>query len=84
MELGIVAGIAIFLNFMILKFKFTNGRVADGVLDAVVFAAIIFLTSNSGQMGMVAGMIGSALFSLYLLWSPFNLDGILGDGPIKG
>ncbi len=84
MEIGIVAGIAIFFNFMILKWKFTNDRVADGVLDVIVFAAIIFLTSNSGQMGMVAGMIGSALFSLYLLWSPFNLDGILGDEPIKG
>ena len=81
MQLGIAAGVAIFFNFMILKWKFTNDRVADGVLDMVIFGTIMFLTSSSGQMGMVSGMIGSALFSLYLLWSPFNLDFM--DEPTK-
>jgi len=74
MGLGIAAGIAIFFNFAVLKWKFSHGRTADGILDLVVFVSIIYVTSNSGQMGMVAGMIGSALFSLFLLWSPFNLD----------
>jgi len=83
MGLGLAAGIAIFFNFAVLKWKFSNGRTSDGILDLVVFVAIIYVTSSSGQMGMVAGMIGSALFSLFLLWSPFNftklMDSVLDD-----
>ena len=85
MGLGIAAGIAIFFNFAVLKWKFSNGRVADGVLDAAIFMAIVYITSSSGQMGMVSGMIGSALASLYLLWSPLDLTKMFGDEeePVK-
>ena len=68
-----IAGISMFIQFAVLKYKFTHNKVADGVLDAGVFAAIMFLTSGS-MTGMVIGIVGSTLFSGYLLWSPFNLD----------
>ena len=70
-----IAGFSLFFNFFILKYKFENGRVADGFLDAIVFGAIMYLTAGS-QMGMIIGIVGSTLFSLYLLWKPFKLDGL--------
>lgn len=69
----IAAGIAVFFNFIVLRYKFEHNKTADGVLDATVFIAIVYVTSGT-MNGMVIGMIGSALFSLYGLWKPFNLD----------
>jgi len=69
----LIAGFATFFNFLVLKWKFTNNRVADGALDASTLAIILYVTSGS-MSGMVIGMIASSLFSVYLLWSPLKLD----------
>jgi len=83
MELILIAGFAMFFNFAILKWKFSNGRIADGVLDASVLGIIMFVTAGS-MTGMAIGVVGSMLFSLFLLWSPFNLDSFMGDDePVK-
>ena len=77
-----IAGFAVFFNFMILKWKFENNRVADGILDLAVLGLITW--SFSGSMtGLIIGMIGSMLFSLYLLWSPFNLENIDYNDDLK-
>ena len=80
MELVLTAGFAVFFNAMILKWKFENGRVADGILDMAVLGLISFAFAGS-MTGMAIGMVGSMLFSMYLLWSPLTLnvdiDGVL-------
>ena len=62
----VIAGLATMFNFAILKWKFENNRVADAVLDLIVLGVITW--SFAGSMtGMVIGVVGSMLFSLYLL-----------------
>jgi len=74
----LIVSVATFFNFMILRYKFEHERIADGILDAGVFAAIVYLTIGSVS-GLIIGMVSSALFSLYGLWKPFNLDNIIDD-----
>ena len=76
----LVAGLATFFNFAILKYKFTKGRTADAILDVLVLGVIVWFTKGS-MTGMIVGMIGSMLFSIYLLWSPFNLEMFEEDEP---
>ena len=76
----IVVSISTFFNFMVLRYKFEHNRIADGALDAVVLAAIIYFTSGSVS-GLIVGMISSALFSLYGLWKPFNLSAFEDSEP---
>lgn len=63
----ILAGIAMFFNFAIIIYKGKSGRYFDMLLDIGTFVAIIYITSSSGATGFVAGMIGSALLSIFLL-----------------
>ena len=79
----VIAGLATMFNFAILKWKFENNRVADAVLDLIVLGVITW--SFAGSMtGMVIGVVGSMLFSLYLLWSPFKLDAFnFDDEPVN-
>jgi len=72
-ELIIVAGIAVFFNFAILKWKFDNNRKLDASLDLAVLAIITAITAGT-MSGMAIGMIGSMMFSIYLLWKPFRLN----------
>ena len=69
MELILIAGIATAFNFIIIIWKFNNGRTIDGTLDLGGFIAISTLFSGT-MSGMAAGMVASAILSLYLLISP--------------
>ena len=72
-----IAGFATFFNFAILRWKFEHNRIADGILDLSTLGIIVFFTAGT-MSGMIIGMIASMLFSLYSLWSPFNL-GFMDD-----
>lgn len=65
-SLVLLAGIAIFFNFAIILWKFKAGRYLDMFIDGLTLTAISYLTMGS-VTGFVAGMIGSALMSVYLL-----------------
>ena len=62
----IIAGVCIFFNFAIILYKFKAGRYLDMVVDSLVLGAITYMTAGSAT-GFVAGMIGSALFSVFLM-----------------
>ena len=69
----ITAGIAMFFNFAIIIYKGKLGRYLDMVLDLATFIAIVYITGSSGATGLVAGMIASALLSIFLLTTnPFE------------
>lgn len=68
----VLAGIAIFFNFAIILYKTRAARYLDAFIDATTFVAISYITSGSAT-GFVAGMIGSALLSVFLLLiNPFK------------
>lgn len=69
MELILIAGIATAFNFIIIIWKFTHNRTLDGSLDLGGFVAIASLFSGT-MSGMAAGMVASAILSLYLLVAP--------------
>ena len=69
-------GLVMFFNFAVIYLKATHDRQAEAVLDAAVYAVVIYITSFAGQGGMYVGTIASALFSILLYFSPpsFALD----------
>ena len=69
----LVVGIATFFNLVILLWKFQHDRVMDGILDlgALVLIGIVF---GGSITALSIGMVASALFSIYLLISPPNLE----------
>ena len=77
MELAIIGFVTAF-NFIIVYWKFQNGRVADGVLDLTIFGAIAAIFAGTVS-GLTVGMIASFLVSLYLLSSPPKLDNFMPD-----
>ena len=76
MELIVIA-ISIFLNFWLLYWKFSNGRIADGVLDLTMMVILVILFGGTAS-GMAAAMLGGALISIGLLIFPPNLDNLFG------
>ena len=72
MEFAIIGGIATFINFAVIYWKFNTGRIANAVLDTAVFVAIIFIFSGTVS-GAISGMIASALFSILLAIMPPKL-----------
>ena len=69
----VAAGIATAFNIIIIKYKFDKGRNADAILDLAILLLLSFVFSSTVS-GMEIGMIASMLFSLYLLYSPFELS----------
>jgi len=69
MELILIAGIATAFNFIIILWKFSHDRTMDGVIDLGGFIAISTLFAGT-MSGMAAGMVASALLSVYLLIAP--------------
>lgn len=66
----IVVGIAMFFNFAVIYLKFNNSRALEGTIDLGAFALIMYLSAMAGQGGMYAGTIASAIFSIFLFFSP--------------
>jgi hypothetical protein len=68
----LIIGIAVFFNFMAVKYKLEKKRYADGVLDILLLAIITFLFAGSFG-GLVVATIASALISISLYFFPPKL-----------
>lgn len=73
MELGII-GVAVALNFIIVKMKFTRKRWEDATFDILTLTLLMAVFSGS-YAGLVVSSIASLLISLYLFVSPPNFFG---------
>ena len=67
----LVAGVATFLNLIVIVSKFRRSRFLDAILDLGLFALVSCLTAGS-YAGMCVGMIASVLVSLYLALFPIQ------------
>ena len=65
----LVISIAVFLNFMLLKWKLDHKRYMDFGVDLIVLIALAYLFAGT-MSGMAVGLIAGAMMSLYLLVSP--------------
>lgn len=65
----IIIGIVTAFNFIVIYWKFSNGRTADATLDLGIFAVIAFMFAGTIS-GLTVGMVASALVSFYLLIQP--------------
>ena len=72
MILAIMA-ISTAFNLMIIKWKLTHERYADGALDAALLV-VLSLVFGGTMGGMMIATASSALISLYLLADPLKLD----------
>lgn len=68
MELLIVS-VAVFLNFALLLWKFSNMRYADFTVDVMVLGTLTFLFGGT-MGGMIIALCAGAMMSIYLLISP--------------
>lgn len=66
----LIVGIAMFFNFATIYIKANNHRGTEAVIDLGAFIAIMYLSSMGGQGAMYAGTIASAIFSIFLFFSP--------------
>ncbi len=69
----LIAGIAGFVNFSVIYYKFTHGKDVSAYIDASILALTFWLFS--GTLGALAiGVISSCLFSIFLMISPPKED----------
>ena len=73
MEL-LVIGIAVALNFIIVKMKFARKRWEDAIFDLLTFALLMAIFSGS-YAGLVVSSIASLCISIYFFMSPPNFFG---------
>lgn len=73
MELAII-GVAVALNFIIVKMKFARKRWEDAIFDLLTLTVLMALFSGS-YAGLVVSSIASLLISLYFFISPPNFFG---------
>ena len=73
----LIAGIAGFINFAVIYYKWDKGQTTSASLDALILALTFWLFS--GTLGALAiGVISSALFSIFLIAKPPR-EGIFDD-----
>lgn len=66
----LIVGIAMFFNFATIYIKSNNDRGTEAFVDFAAFVAIMYISSMGGQGAMYAGTIASAIFSIFLYFSP--------------
>lgn len=72
-----IIGIAVAFNFLIIKAKLEHNRFADACLDAALLVGISLLFSGS-YGGLVVATVASAIISIYLYFSPPQLQFLKG------
>ena len=65
-------GLVTALNFIIIMIRFKANRTEDAILDLILLAVVLFVTSGS-LAGMQIGMVGSFVISAYLFFSNKSL-----------
>lgn len=78
MEFIIIAGIATFINVVVLKWKIERERYIDFIMDITVLLALNFLFMGT-MTGLSIAMLASALFSIYLVFFPPRFSTSLMD-----
>jgi len=68
-----VLGIATFFNMFAIKWKLENERFADAGLDGAILIGLGWVFGGS-MTGLAIATVASAIFSVYLLISPPNMD----------
>ena len=66
----LIVGVAMFFNFAAIYVKANNNRGTEVFIDLSAFIAIMYISSMGGQGAMYAGTIASAIFSIFLYFSP--------------
>lgn len=72
-ESMIIIGIAVGLNVIIIKVKLDKKRYADSALDASILIVLSMLFKGTIS-GLVVATISSVLVSVYLWFSPPNIN----------
>jgi len=67
----IILGVVVFLDFAILKMKFTRHRYGDLILDACMLLIVMTFFHGSTSL-LIIGMVAQFLMSVYLYISPPN------------
>lgn len=65
----LVIGVFTALNFIFIKWKISKGRYSDATLDIGAFIALNWMFGGT-MSGMSIAMVASAIFSVYLYYSP--------------
>lgn len=71
----LMLGIATFFNIAVIKYKIEKGRVADAFLDVFILMVVGAVFSDT-ITGLAVGTLASAMFSIYLIFSPPDLTRI--------
>ena len=69
----LIAGFAMAFNIIVIMMKYKYERYADATMDMFLLILLGWIFSGS-QGGLMIGIIASAIISLYLFFSPPNLD----------
>ncbi|MDR1910919.1 MAG: hypothetical protein LBQ52_01045 [Helicobacteraceae bacterium] len=75
--LFVIIGIVTAFNFIVLLIKYKLGRYVDLFIDVICLIILTNVFSSSGQGGIIIAMIASLSISLYLLFNPPTLAGLL-------
>jgi hypothetical protein len=67
--IALLIGLATAFNFIILKYKYSDGRYGDMALDVISLVILSALFGNT-ILGMLIAMVSSTIISLYLLVFP--------------
>lgn len=74
----LLAGIAIFINFLLLLEKLKKREYVSFFADLVALFITTMMFSGT-YSGMAAGYIGNMFFSIYLLYKPLRIDDIFNE-----
>ena len=68
-----MVAVAVAANIIVIKVKIEKLRHSDALLDTLVLITLALLFKNS-VTGLVIATISSAIFSIYLMFSPPKFD----------
>jgi len=74
----ILLGIAVLINFMIIRYKFNKGMFFDVAIDIGILILLNLILGIS-LLGGISATIGSLFISIYLLISPIDTSDISKD-----
>ena len=74
----IVGGVAIAINFYILVIKYIKGRHFDMGVDLAVSSILLYMLSGT-LTGIGIAIVGSLMFSFFLLITPNLTKGLRGE-----
>lgn len=71
-----IVGLATAFSFAVLKWKFSNRRKLDALLDLACMVVLAYIFGGT-YTGVAIAMMSSALISVYLIFNPFKI--VFGD-----